>query len=374
MKRSLNALLGDLFVGSETLSRDDMHRARRLCEAFFGRRYSEMAAPVTTAFFTALGHDVFLRMVLEPLARSERLQFIGSLRLVCLQWHALVVLVTHLNFGPADHSGTLYPMALSRFTRVTSIHAHRRILMSYNCNVVHIASVRELRISRLSRDEQAKYSYDATRWTSLTRLDFRDCDAPVKGLSQLTALRQLKITSSAFLGHSEDLLKLTQLHTLRLRNFVEEFDPSPLTALRHLKSDCALHFSLFTGSGVLEFDDDAQFDFEREARDAYHPQCWNAKFTGDWVAGVFSGTASYQYGDDCSDFYGQFVDGKREGPGEEVCETEHRQYTGVWRKGQRHGKFEVYNWEGFGARTYVLERVQRWEYGRLASDEKLLVQ
>lgn len=373
MKRLFDSTLDALLGSSGELSLEQLHGVRLRCDRQLAEQYSKLAWPITANFFATLGDTVFLRCVLNPLARSEQLRFITSLRLVCRQWHALVLLVDHLSFDVADQYGALYKNALSRFTCVTSLRTHRRILMHYTNKPNEFGQIRELSITKLAQDEAPRYSYDVTQWTSLTRLDFGDCNGAVKGLEQLTALQNLKICVSAFRGHSEDLLQLTQLKKLRIRHFLDNFDPRRLPALRRLKSDSALHFVHYTGAGVLLFKNHAVvFDDERAARDLYHPECWNAVFTGNWVNGVFSGIASYQYGDDCSDFYGPYVDGKREGPGEETCETERLRYKGAWKAGLRHGLFEVSSWTGFGHRTYTLERTEHWEHGVLAADEKCL--
>lgn len=372
MKRLFDATLEVLLGSTGDLALDELHRVRLHCERQLSQHYSARAWATTTHFFATVADSVFLLRVLNPLARSERVQFMASLRVVCKQWHSLMLCVDHLTFGMNDWTGTLYPIALSRFTCVTSIRAHRRILMHYNNRVKEFGQVRELIIAKLAHDEEPRYSYDVTQWTSLTCLDFRDSDGVVKGIEQLTALQSLKIGVAAFRGHSEDLLGLTQLKKLRIRHFPEEFDPRKLPALQRLKSDSALHFAHYTGAGVLVCEDKADFEDEQAARDLYHPECWNAQFTGHWVNGVFSGIASYQYGDDCSDFYGLFVDGKREGPGEEECQTEKLYYKGEWKAGLRHGLFEVSSWTGFGNRVYTLERTERWEHGQRVTEEKCL--
>jgi hypothetical protein len=383
MKRSFDEVLADLPRSFDDVladlgrlieetdsehSREELHHARQFCETRLSARYTAHASPIVAAILAEVGDTVFLQNVLEPLARSECVRFVLSLARVNKQWRLLVQRITHLNLGQAIVGTYMYPQALQRLPALTSLRSHYRILAHYHSNLSGLDRVRELTVTG-PHETDAKYSYHAKHLTSLTSLVFPDCDCRVIGLGGLTALRQLDIRAEAFSGAMDTLLALTQLHTLRLRAFPDHLDLTPLVNLRELDSDCVSHFARYTGYGFLSFDGgELVFDTEQEARDALHPQCWNAYFDGNWVKGVFSGRGDYQYGDDeYNSFEGTFVDGKRDGYGEDVREIETLMYKGHWRAGLQHGHFDVYSWTGHCNRLYTLARTEEWQHGQLLS-------
>jgi hypothetical protein len=347
----------------------------------------------STYFFIVLGSTVFLNNVLELLARTQPFIEVFQFRRVCKLWYGYVCRVTHANLH-----GPLHLMAsLRNFENVCSLQAHRDILCTTqrSCDSKSIHQ----RITTLSikgRNAVAPingYHFDAAPWQNLTTLIFPDCRSVIASLGQLSNLTELDVRREAFGDdYVAGLFGLKELRELRIRGFPPNMPniARNMTALQSLNSDMASHFIGYTGRGMLvasdeegikSSDDDDDGDEgdddhdegeaeEMTLRNTLFPLCLSFEFGGHWKNGAFTGYGVIPYRG-YKIFKGMYINGILDG---DQCIDGHigemLEWHGPYRKGVRHGKFEVYSWTnryGWPRCNYTLCRTEEWREGVLVS-------
>ena len=396
---ALTAQLAELC--GEALTYEEVHSLREALRDCYARK----TAAITSDFFVT-GADVFVALVLEPLAlavqpKGDGLRDLMRLKLVCRQWLALVPRVTRLALDyRASWPTGMYDYALIALPCVTSLHAHQSLLTFGDGRPV-FARVTALELLALKPREQ-KYDtsvvpyveFDmAHNWTQLRSLVFPRDTRQLHNIWLLTNLTHLEVKAKAFGDDPADLRFLVRLRSLVIRRFPGAQDFSALTALQSLDSDHPCHFSSYTGRGSLETDDYhcpyVGDDTEEAcayygALTAYHQRCNSCCVTGSWVRGVFSGRVyrveytaddDGETGDGSDWFSGEYVDGKREGAGQEVLYEQRRVYHGHWSAGVRHGTGTSYTWPKghlyWGERGLTALTLERWDRGRCVSVEQV---
>ena len=344
------------------LSCAQLHALRRELDT----RYNARATAVYAAFFDQ--SDAFFALILEPLARTEPIAFVGTLATVSRQWCALVLRITHCVLPRNDWDGWDYKELLEQYTRITSIQSHPKIL--YETDVAHFGEITSLELTYVSAYDTDGYAMDASAWTSLTSLQFGACRDTILGLETLTQLTRLDISPQA-LETVDTLSRLTQLRHLSLypRDLLaaDELDLAPLVALRYLESYAALHFARYTGAGLLETYG-PRSDVEQRVRDTYFPGCSPLRCEGEWRQGLFTGHVNAVW-PPWSCYDGGMRDHRRHGPAV-WCEGTTRRFEGEWLHGALHGRTDCYLLEALdpqagGTRKRRLCATEQWEHGRL---------
>lgn len=323
------------------------------------------------AYFFATGLDVFITHILNPISHAEPIEWLVPLCRVNKLWHRLIHQLRHISIS--RRSSFEYDNILSRhFPLVTSLRSHRKILAIPF--IPSFARVVHLEIDEPCDDDTRSFGYSVKGWTSLRTLKFRTSTNRVEGLRSLTQLTHLEIHAACFASIKPELRKLSNLRHLWIREFSPLLNLSCLPQLRHLESDRAHHFVDYTGTGVLDFDDDLSeaWEEERHARDRLAPACYQGTWTGEWKNGVFTGHAHYYYDteESTAEYDGNMKDGKREGYGEETSLSDSTGmwtiYKGEWKNGVRHGNGSIYSRPHFGslASTKLVSK-GLWQNGQL---------
>ena len=377
MKRRIDETA--LRLAYESLEPSQIDDIRRQYVTLLDELYTRKASPYTETFFTE-GEDIFTQHILSRLSHTENLNAILRLRLVNRQWQRRVDEVRHLNFSAHSWGNSVYNYLLKHnFKHVTSIRSHRTILCNEDGSFARDHAF--LRITHLEIDppkdnDTAKYKLNVSGWTSLKTLICPRVNHELLHLNTLTQLTRLEVEASAFRDDpSVELEDMTKLQHLVIRYCEPDLDLSAMRSLRYLDSDRASHFRHFTGRGKLQFDDaeeddDEAYRIERETKDRYQAGCWNGRFDGEWVAGVFTGEAHFQFDGDEMGYDGGFVNGKRHGYGKEY--DNHSGYKGQWVDGKRHGTGAIYTLNRYGwDDETTLQYSGVWKNGVLLEETKI---
>jgi hypothetical protein len=325
----------------EGLSRDKLWKLR----SWVDKKYREKAHLATQQFFT-YGCDVFTSKILPLLTHSLKFNKLRRLREVCRDWCRWVGEVDHLQFGDDYRHGSIYRHFLECFVNVVSIKSHQNIL--YGRELIY-GRITHLEIKEHTYYEKFKANPSLYGWKSLTTLilPLRDIKN-VQGLWTLPSLTSLTCRAKVFEDHN-DITHLTNLKSLTIVDLGGRVDISCcLPLLTYLNSDHPLHFSSFTGHGVLSGCDCIGSIYEEQ-----YQNCDNIQLEGEWLNGVLvKGDGLIQWDglwedDDRMTLSGSLVDGKFEGSDiEEECYEKKWCYRGSWKAGVKHGPGIRYKWEG----------------------------
>lgn len=380
MKRSLQQLLTELGA----LSREELGVVLRESQCLYAQQCGSLCD-----IFLEIDPDgaALLQLVLTPLAHTEPLNWMHSLRLVCRDWRIQIRRLPHLRLGRNVHwSSSIYESTLTAiFPCVTSLHSHQRILAGTYEPVY--ARLTRLQIEPVDNEECAYPQLSVHGWTSLQTLIFPYTPGPLLNLYTLTSLTQLEIHGDACpdgpeqIGAeqyaqlrfvSDHLTCLVNLRHLVLQEFSRSLNTRAFIALRHLESDCGYHFEGFTGTGQLKvFDIDANDEYGEDGGGlaVYQEGITFCNLQGAWVEGRFSGRVAIQYHEGERMFWGQYVDNKRHGPGEEMHRDARRRFYGEWLNGKRHGPGRICTWLGpycsLSEDDDVLLSTEVWTHGEL---------
>lgn len=360
-----------------------IHHILTECTRHLNTLYSARAYPYTFALFFATS-DIFVNHMMPQICQIESGSFLCRLRLVCKSWYFQVPgAVTHLRLPTHNEENVdYYRRMIEIFPRADSIHSHCAILNPslsdkyYTLRLDHVTRL-EIEPDRIiGRD----YQYSLTHWTNLTTLIFRHCDERIIDIECCTNLTHLDISSAPF-DNTADLLKLTKLQHLCVRNWckseddADELSLTRLTALRYLESDWAPHFVGYTGNGRFAVSGEYElWDREKEVVNIFCPGFWNGQLDGQWQSGVFTGPVYFRYflDDECQcqfpcayEFTGHLLNGKRHGPGEETYEHDRTCAKGHWLNGERDGHFDIYSSEAMSGSTQELVATEYWRHGQL---------
>lgn len=268
-----------------------------------------------TSLLPVLNEDAYGE-IFTRLAHCVPVHQLVSLRLVSRAWARLVLAVptllfvkTHSNYRAIDFILRLFPLART---------------------IAGPGAITELSVERLSvittlivTDDGECCSVTLRAWTGLRRLVCPELEAYDDILAPLSRLVELDICANGLnSSDARELLALHNLERLRIRRTANHSVARTLRhlpRLRYLDSDCTGHFVGYTGSGVLQWssvvdpyasDEDDEDDAFILALSAIFPWPLFILLDGDWIDGVFGGTARVHYGDGL-DYEGRLVDNRR---------------------------------------------------------------
>jgi hypothetical protein len=277
----------------------------------------------------------------------------------------------------------------------------------------------EVRPSDIPYPSAAKHMPSMIGWSHLEALELPAMGGhKMAGLETLTRLTRLQALTSGMVTETV-VGALTNLAHLTLSNASARLDLSPLRHLTYMESDQPAHFAGFTGRGVLRANLQEQIVkrlpehcAKQEDFDRYEPGCFALVCQGGaWSHGRYSGPLDMSY--ECKDsparieeaitgwakavvthnFTGYMVDGQLWGAGQEYMDQE-QLFEGEWVQGRRHGpgtltkrtyhvaidpsddKARVgsysiltkYNNKSQWTMSWLLYSEQEWEQGRLVKE------